>query len=117
MSYRTMQWVTAGKRTALIWLIALFVPLVVNAAWTGVGDVSQVFSHDGFHYVQTSIVDNSCGTAGKFYSPTSDSDARDMLAIALAALTADKEVRVNGDFVTPTCSNGGALITHMMVQK
>lgn len=87
------------------------------AKWTGSGTINQVYSHNGFHIIQTSIAENPCGTNGKFYWPTSDDDAKDMLSISLAALMAQKKVNVVFDENLPTCLWGGTLSTHISISK
>jgi hypothetical protein len=93
----------------------LFSAFPASADWTGTGEVTKVWSHEGYHFIQTTIADNPCGTAGKFWWPASDPDAKDMFAMSLAAVAAGKFVSVN--YSGSTCSNGGQLVTHMMIAK
>ena len=87
-----------------------------TATWTPTsGMVTAVYSHDGTHVIQTTIVDAACGAAGRFWWPASDSDAKDMFALALSAFVAGKQVRVVQDAATPSCSNGGNLATHLVI--
>jgi hypothetical protein len=112
-----MRNVVIGIRVNLLWLLALL-PMGSFAApeWsTTTGTVSAVYSHNGFHVVQTSIADAPCGTAGAFWWPTGDSDAKDMFALALAAHLAGKRIRVVHDAAAPSCSNGGNLATYMLI--
>jgi hypothetical protein len=85
-------------------------------AWTaGSGNVSAVYSHNGVHFIQTSIADAPCGTAGMFWWPTSDPDAKDMFALALSAYLAGKRLRVVHDLAAPSCSSGANLATHVLI--
>jgi hypothetical protein len=93
----------------------LLVAYPASAGWTGTGDVTNVWSHDGSHYIQTSITDNPCGTPGKFWWPASDPDAKDMFAMSLTALTAGKPVSVY--YGGTTCASGGQFVTLMMIAK
>jgi hypothetical protein len=101
------------QKTALSVFLGLFISPSVLSDWTLTGGVTNVYSHDGYHFVQTAITDAPCGTPGKFLWPTSDPDAKDMFAIALAALVSGRPVRVY--FFGTNCSAGGQLVTHMMI--
>jgi len=94
-----------------------FISVNCSAWWTGSGKVEGVYSHNGYHVILTTITDNSCGAAGKFYWPISDPDAKDMLSIALTALTTDKDVRVLYNDSQPTCRWSGELSTHLLILK
>lgn len=86
------------------------------STWTVTsGMVTAVYSHDGTHFIQTTIADAACGAAGRFWWSTSDSDAKDMFALALSAFLAGKQVRVVQDSVVPSCSNSGNLATHVVI--
>jgi len=96
---------------------AMALPAIAAAAWTPLGAVTQVYSHSEYQFVQTDLAEDACGTAGKFYWLASDPDADAMLAVALAALTAEKKYRVSGNFTTPTCKYGGARIDNSMISR
>lgn len=102
-------------RPAFLFVVMIVVPSVVLASWTGMGDVSQVYSHNGTYFINSSISENPCGQAGKFFWRTTDEDAKDMYAMALTALVANKQVRVSGNFGSPSCLYGGAEIGYMMI--
>ena len=87
------------------------------AGWTGIGKVEGIYSHNGYHVVVTTIIDNPCGTAGKFYWPITDPDAKDMLAIALTALTTEKNVRLFFNDSQTACLWSGELASHMLILK
>lgn len=87
------------------------------ASWTPIDDINSIYSHGGYHFIESDITTNACGTAGKFYWETSNPDAPDMLAIALTALAADKQIRVSGNFTNPTCYLGGAKVDYIMISK
>ena len=90
---------------------------IANAQWSGSGTVSQVWPHDGYYFVQTTITDNPCGSAGKFWWPATDSDAKDMYAMALAALVADKSIAVVFNENSLNCMFGGQMSTHMVINR
>lgn len=90
--------------------------LLAASVWsTASGTVSAVYSHNGFHFIQTSIADAPCGAAGKFWWPTSDADAKDMFALALTAFVAGKRVNVAHDAAAPNCSSDANLATHVVI--
>jgi len=104
------------KRLAAI-LMALGVPALALADWTVLGLVNNVYSHDGYHFIETTIPDAPCGSAGKFWWLTSDTDAKYMFALATTALVAQKQFRVVHDPATPNCLFGGQLATHLMIAR
>jgi hypothetical protein len=104
-----------NKRLAM--LVFLVLPIVALAGWTTPGVVDGVYSHEGAHYITTTITDNPCGTPGKFWWPTSDPDSKDMLAIAMTALAADKNVGVFHNPAAPSCANGAQLATMIYVAR
>lgn len=85
------------------------------AGWTSAGTLSRVYSHDGYHVIATTLIDNPCGTPGKFWWPADDSDAKDMLAISLTALMAQKNILVLYDENTIECRWSGQLMTHIAI--
>lgn len=88
------------------------------ATWTvTTGMVTAVYSHDGTHFIQTTIADAACGSAGRFWWSTSDSDAKDMFALALSAFLAGKQVRVVQDSAAPNCNSSGNLATHLVISE
>jgi hypothetical protein len=107
-----------GLRRITLAVLLSVVPAASFAAgtWTvAAGMVTAVYSHEGYHYVQTTIPDATCGAAGRFWWLAADSDAKDMFALALAAFLAGKQVRVVQDGAAPNCNNGGNLATHMVI--
>ena len=86
------------------------------AGWSSAtGLVERVYSHNGSHVIRTTLTDNVC-TPGNFWWPADDSDARDMFALALAALTAGKAIQVHYDTADLGCRHGNATkITHMLI--
>lgn len=84
--------------------------------WTALGTVTAMYSHNGSHIIETSIADAACGSAGKFWWPTSDSDAKDMFALALSAYIAGKRIRVVHDPAATSCNSGGNLALFMGIQ-
>lgn len=105
------------RRVVLAGLLAALPSASFGAGtWTvGTGSVTAVYSHEGTHFIQTTIGDAACGSAGRFWWLTSDSDAKDMFALALSAFLAGKQVRVVQDGAAPNCSNGGNLATHLVI--
>ena len=99
--------------------LASFATMVLAASWTASGTVSNVWSHNGMHVIQTTIPNNSCGTSGKYWWYTSNPDAKDMFAIALVALSSDKKVSVididSGE--TPNCIYGGQQIAYIRLDR
>lgn len=104
-------------RLVLAFLMSILPAVSFSAqTWTALGTVTAVYSHNGQHVIETNIVDAPCGTAGKFWWPTSDSDAKDMFALALSAYVAGKRIRVVHDPAATSCSSGGNLATFMGIQ-
>jgi hypothetical protein len=101
----------------LVTLMFLLSPIAAFAGWTAPGGVDYLYSHEGAHYINTTIADNPCGTPGKFWWLASDPDAKDMFAIAMTALAADKEVGVFHNPSSPNCANGAQLITMIYLKK
>ena len=95
----------------------MFAAQDVLAGWSGTGEVTDIYSHNGYHIVDTTIADNPCGRAGRFYWPTSDGDAKDMLSLALAAMMSQKSVSVAYDENGPACNWGGAISTHFRISR
>jgi hypothetical protein len=85
----------------LLLLIAFSLP--TYAGWSKTGSITSITSHNGFHLINSTITDDTCGTAGKFYWPTDDNDAKDMFALALAAYMGGKKVAVVYSAETPEC--------------
>jgi len=98
-------------------IILLIISPSAFAKWSGQGTIESVYSHNGYHIIHTTISDNTCGSAGKFYWPTSDDDAKDMLSIALTAFTTSKRVSVVYNETTPDCKWGGEKSTHLAIFK
>ena len=99
-------------------ILMMFVAIVfssnIYAGWSEKGNVLEVFSYKGKHFVQTTITNNPCGVAGKFWWPTTDnSDAKDMLALSLSAFMSGKRIRLIYDEAAPSCSSNGAEGTKM----
>jgi len=105
------------SRMILALLISILPAVSFGAqTWTALGTITSVYSHNGQHVIETSIADAPCGAAGKFWWPTSDSDAKDMFAMALAAYVAGKRIRVVHDPAATSCSSSGNLATFMAIQ-
>lgn len=83
--------------------------------WTGLGQVTGVYSHAGYNVIVTTINDNPCGSSGKYYWPTSSGDAKDMFAISLTALSTGASVSVVTDANTSTCLWGGQRISYLFI--
>ncbi|MDW6003742.1 trifunctional transcriptional regulator/proline dehydrogenase/L-glutamate gamma-semialdehyde dehydrogenase [Vibrio mangrovi] len=103
----------------LVFLIAaLCVSQSALAKWSGLGKVVNVYSHNGYNVIDTTIADNPCGISGKFYWPVSDDDAKDMLSLALAALMSQKDVSVVYDETQRDCKwDGVQLATHFRIHR
>lgn len=87
----------------------LVIPTSATAnTWTSPGNVTRLYSHNGRHFVETTIPDDSCGVAGKFWWLATDSDAKDMFALALTAYVSGARIQVNYDDVLPSCLLSGA---------
>ncbi len=99
-------------------IIALLLSTSSYAGWsTSSGEVTRVYSHNGAHVIRTSLTDNAC-TAGHFWWPTDDTDAKDMFSLALSALMSGKKIQVLFDPNSLDCRHGGsAKITHMGIIK
>jgi len=86
------------------------------AGWSESGKITMVTSHNGMHVIKTTIEDATCDGIGGFWWPADDADAADMLAIALAALVAQKEVRLVHNTETPECMfNALNKATHLQI--
>lgn len=88
------------------------------ADWTkNWGTITQVMSHDGIHVIYTTITDKTCSQTGNFWWPTSDPDAKDMYAMALAAFMANKEVLLVHSETNQECKfNHISKATHMRIR-
>ena len=88
------------------------------AGWsTTLGEVNRVYSHDGAHVIRTTITDDVCAP-GAFWWPADDSDAKDMFALAMAALMSGKKIQVVYSESNLDCQHGNsAKITHMALIK
>jgi hypothetical protein len=107
--------VTIGT-SLLVSVGALAVPFEARADWSGIGTVSQIYSHNGYHFIITTIPDAPCGVAGRFWWPTNDPDAKDLFAMAMTALVADKVIQVYYNGIS--CESAGfELVTHMVIIK
>lgn len=103
-------------------LVPIFVLLFscsANAAstWSQWGLVQSIYSHNGFHIVETTVSDNPCSISGKFYWNATDADAKDMLSLAMAAMMAGKQVRLAYDSASPNCNWNAAEVTHFNVKN
>ena len=100
-------------------LLLLLVSASVSAQWSGTGDVTSIYSHNERIIVNSTITGNICGTSGKFWWKTSDTDSKDMLALAMTAMTAGHSIRVVYDenAGTTNCLYGGDQMTHIHVIK
>jgi len=105
-------------RKTIISLLLAGVSTSAMAGWsTSSGEVTRVYSHNGAHVIRTTLTDDVC-TPGAFWWPADDSDAKDMFALALAALTAGKKVQVVYADNNLDCQHGGSTkITHMVIIK
>jgi hypothetical protein len=103
--------------TSISLLTSIPLGSLAGSEWsTTSGTVSAVYSHNGFHFMQTSIPDAPCGAGGRFWWPISaNQNAKDMFALALTAFVAGKRVSVAHDAAAPNCSNSGNLATHMVI--
>jgi hypothetical protein len=103
-------------------VIIVFILIMNSAAaiagWSSsTGTVTNVYSHNGSHVIRTTLTDNVC-SAGAFWWPADDPDAKDMFALALAALMSDKKISVVYSDSNPDCQHGNsAKITHMLLRK
>ncbi len=88
-----------------------------QAEWTDSSTIRHVYSHDGLYFIDTALAVSPCGTPGRFWWPTSDSDAKDMYAMVLLAVATGKPIAVVYDASSPACDNGGALVTHMRISE
>jgi hypothetical protein len=103
-------------RTIATGLLLAIAP-IANAQWSSLGAVTTVYSHDGNYFVIVNIADNPCGSNGKFWWPATDSDAKDMYAMALTALASEKRIAVVFNESAPSCSVNAALATHMLISQ
>lgn len=116
----TLRKMTKKTRLVVTLLGLIVAPSIVLSAnsWIGDGAVTYVYSSHASYYIQTTMTDDPCGedgTPGKFHWPKSDPNSADKYAMALAALTANKEVGVLGDFDNPYCFNSAAYIIEMYI--
>jgi len=81
------------------------------------GFVNQVYAHKENYVVESSITDNTCGHAGKFYWLTTDPEAKEMYAMALLALSTGKKIAVVYNETSPQCLYSGDRITHMVIYR
>lgn len=86
-----------GSMKGLFQLLTIFVLLIMSsgafAGWTSeYGTIEEVISHNGYHLIKTNIPSVTCGGNGNFWWPANDPDAKDMLAIALAAFMSGKKL-------------------------
>ncbi|EAQ65508.1 hypothetical protein MED121_22592 [Marinomonas sp. MED121] len=87
-----------------------------SLAWTGTGEITEVYSHDGLHIINTTINGTPCSR--QFYWPTSDPDAKDMFTLALAAFMGGKTISVHYSSLSCNAGIGNAvLITHLKIIK
>jgi hypothetical protein len=76
-----------------------------------------VWFHIMAHVIRTTLTDSVC-TAGGFWRPADDPDAKDMFSLALSALMSDKKISVVYDPNNLNCQHGGStLITHLRIYK
>ncbi|MCW8091871.1 hypothetical protein [Alteromonas sp. ASW11-130] len=88
-----------------------------SSGWSSYGEVTSVTSHNGLHLLHTTIQDSTCDGRGKFWWPTDDTDAKDMLSISLAALMSGKRVRLVHDNQNLQCRLGNQfnMATHIEI--
>ena len=105
-------------RKTIIGLLLAGMSTSATAGWsTSSGEVTKVYSHNGAHVIRTTLTDNVC-TPGAFWWPADDSDAKDMFALALAALTSGKNIQVVYSDNDLDCRHGDSTkITHMVIIK
>jgi hypothetical protein len=96
-------------------LVFLLQSQTASSAWTPTGFVTNVWSHNGYHIIDTTITDNLCGMAGRFWWLASDAEAKEMFALAVAALASDKQISVGYDGTS--CLLDGQLVTHMRIAR
>lgn len=102
--------------SAIFALCSLFT--LQATAWTSLGEVNDVISHNETYVIFTSIPDSSCSNPGAFYFSHTDPDAKDMFTIALAALMSGKKVKAIDSGVASECNGfGAAKLTHLWVTK
>ncbi len=105
------------KKFAILFTFIFICLIPLNAsAWTTEGEVTEVMSHNEKIVIKTTITDGPCPSTSMFYWPTSDSDSKDMLSIALAALMSGKKIKVAYPEGAP-CSGVGPMITHIRILK
>ena len=104
-------------RSFFVFFLILLAMPAMSSAWTSSGIVTKLTSHNGIHIAQTTIIDNQCGAAGKFWWPTSDDDAKDMFSLALTSLLSGLNISVVYDENNAECFYGGSKITHMAIEK
>jgi hypothetical protein len=99
-----------------IFLFLMLMPSLAFA-WSGTGEVTAVYSHNGDHVIRSTITSNAC-SSGAFWWPADDADAKDMFSLALAALVSGKKIGVVYNSNAPECRHGSsAKITHMVIHK
>ena len=100
-------------------LFVLLASFQASAKWstTTEAKVTNVTSHVDRHIIQTSISDANCG--GKFYwlIDSSNPSSKDMLSIALVALTTQLNVYIVFDETVTTCHWAGDEATHISITK
>jgi len=100
-------------------LLLVIFPSICFAGWTEQGEISSIYSHNGFIIIDSSVSSNLCGTNGKFWWPTSDDDSQELLSLALTAFTAGFKVQVvvNDTPASTDCLYGGNKMTHLKIFK
>jgi len=96
-------------------LLPLCYSQTASSAWTPTGYVNNVWSHDGYHLIDTTITDNPCGMAGRFWWHANDADAKDMFALAVTAVASNKQISVG--YGSTSCNLDGQLATHMRIAR
>ncbi|MGR6870978.1 hypothetical protein ACU6U9_01425 [Pseudomonas sp. HK3] len=102
-----------------IFLVVFLLSGTAQADWTASwGKITDVMSHDGKHIVYTTITDKTCAGTGRFWWPADDTDAKDMLALSLAAFMGDKNVRFVHETQNEDCVYGGInKATHIQIKR
>ena len=99
----------------VIIIILGIIPLYIHA-WTANAEVTAIYSHNGKHIINIDVEDKQCGTVGKFWWSTDDSDAKDMFTLALTAYVSGKKVAVVYNETTPNCFSNGSEATHLVIR-
>lgn len=103
------------KTRLLVMAISFFIFSSQSFAWTECGEVTEVYSHNGLHIINTTI--SSSARTKQFYWPTSDPDAQDMFTLALTAFISGKKISVHYSSVNCNAGIGNAtLITHLKIK-